>query len=88
MECLLAAYWIAAVLFRVRLLGSYCPLAFGGGAILCQGCASSQVLGRAGLGGWLGLKCYLAWGGEVGGGEGGGGEVVFLAKHESDQIFP
>ena len=29
----------------------------------------SRVLGRAGLGGWLGLECYLAWGvGWVGGG--------------------
>ena len=33
--------------------------------------ASSRVLGRAGLGGWLGLKCY--WLGEVGWGGGGGG---------------
>jgi len=38
--------------------------------LLAQGCASSRVLGRAGLGGWLGLKWYLAWGGGVGGGLG------------------
>ena len=24
---------------------------------------SSRLLGWAGLGGWLGLQCYLAWGG-------------------------
>ena len=33
---------------------------------ISQGCASCRVLGRAGLGGWLGLKCYLAWGGAIG----------------------
>ena len=36
-----------------------------------QGCASSRVLGRAGLGVWLGLKCYLAWGA-------GGGYILFV----------
>jgi len=32
----------------------------------------SRVLGRAGLGGWLGLKCSLVWGG---GARGGGGDL-------------
>ena len=38
--------------------------------MLFGSCAGSRVLGRAGLGGWLGLKCYLALGGGVGGGRG------------------
>ena len=42
----------------------------GTGFAFGQGCASSRVLGRAGLGGWLGLKCY--WLGGVGWGVGGG----------------
>ena len=35
------------------LLGCYMVL-----HVIALGCASSRVLGRAGLGGWLGLKCY------------------------------
>ena len=45
------------------------------------GYASSRVLGRAGLGGWLGLKCYSPWGAGV------GGAIVYQLSYGDTHIY-